>query len=295
MQYLGEIEGLKKLTALPYNTEKFRTLEINSYHLKDSLSFLNASLNELMSNLLRDQSHTFPIIAQLGLYSQEEHEKKRLILRKGIYPYEYVTSITKLKKTRKIPDKKDFYSSLTNSSVSDEDYEHSKRVFQAFECKDLLDYTELYCAVDVGILAEVVTQFRKLVQFNFSLDICHYISTPQLSFDAMLRFTKVEIELLSDIDQILFIEQNIRGGVSYINQRHCVEEKKPQHSVEMKFIDGTYNLLCRLLLILLLLLLLLCLPYKVFFLFQQITFMDLPRVSLCLYKTLGGSSQKRQN
>jgi hypothetical protein len=122
--------------------------------------------------------------------------------------------------------------------VSDEDYLHSKKVFQAFLCNDLVDYTELYCAMDVGILAEVVTQFRKVVWSNFGLDCCHYISTPQLTFDCMLRLTKVEIELLHDVDQILFIEQNIRGGVSYINQRHCVEEKTAESTLEMKFIDG---------------------------------------------------------
>jgi hypothetical protein len=48
-----------------------------------------------------------------------------------------------------------------------------------------------------------------------------YISTPQMALDMMLKSTKVEIELLTDVDQILFVEQNIRGGMSYINQRYC--------------------------------------------------------------------------
>lgn len=49
----------------------------------------------------------------------------------------------------------------------------------------------------------------------------HYISTPQLAYDMMLKSTGVEIELLTDIDKIIFIEQNIKGGMSYINQRFC--------------------------------------------------------------------------
>lgn len=238
MQHLGDLKGVTKLSALPYNTEKFRTIEINSYQFKDSLSFLNASLNELMNNLLRDKTHTFEIIDQLQLYKTHEIEKKQLILRKGIYPYEYVTSIEKLQKTHKIPEQKYFFSTLTNSHVSNEDYEHSQKVFQKFGCKDLVDYTELYCSMDVGILAEVVVQFRKLVQLNFNLDCCHYLSTPQMAYDCMLKLTKVEIELLHDVDQILFIEQNIRGGVSYINQRHCVEQKTIDYTTEMKFIDA---------------------------------------------------------
>ena len=242
MQHLGGLEGVNKLSALPSNTEKFRTIEINSFKFKDSLAFLNAGLSELMNNLLRDKTHTFPIVDQLGVYAKGDTVRKSLILRKGVYPYEYVTSIKKLRKTCGIPAKKHFFSTLTNSNVSDEDYAHSQTVFKAFKCKNLISYTELYCKMDVAILAEVVTQFRKLVLHNFSLDCCRYISTPQLAFDCMLKMTGVEIELLHNIDQILFIEQNIRGGVSYINQRHCVAKKTSEDTLEMKFIDGEFTL-----------------------------------------------------
>jgi hypothetical protein len=83
MQEIGSIPDLKIFKALPYNQERFRTLEINSFQLKDSLSFLNASLNELMSNLLKNKQHKFLIMDQLGLYGENEAEKKDLILRKG--------------------------------------------------------------------------------------------------------------------------------------------------------------------------------------------------------------------
>jgi hypothetical protein len=130
----------------------------------------------------------------------------------------------------------------------------------------MIDYTELYCTTDVGILAEVVTQFRKTVLHNFNLDPCHYISTPQMSYDAMLRMTKVELQLLHDIDmvsrnlnftqletfsyknfkhlnfQILFVEQNVRGGVSYINTRHCEKKETSESKTEMLFIDGKSKL-----------------------------------------------------
>ena len=114
-----------------------------------------------------------------------------------------------MRETKKIPKKKYFFSSLTNSQISDEDYAHSKNVFSAFSCKDMIDYTELYCLLDVGILAEVIIQFRNLAMEKFQLDCAHYISLPQLSFDAMLKISRVEIELLTDIDQILFIGKKI--------------------------------------------------------------------------------------
>ena len=221
LQKLGGDERIKKLNALPYNTEKFRTIELNSYLFLDSLSFLNASLNELMNDLLKNKTHKFDILDQLGLYKKEDEKEKKMLLRKGVYCYEYVTSIQRLKDTKTIPPKEYFFSSLTNSNISDDDYVHAQEVFKQFKCCDMVDYTELYCSMDVGILAEIVIQFRNLVYDSFGLDCCHYISTPQLAFDSMLRSTKVEIELLTDIDQILFIENNIRGGVSFINQRHC--------------------------------------------------------------------------
>ncbi len=144
MQQLGSIEGVKKMNALPYNTERFRCIEMNSFRFLDSLSFLNASLSELMENLKRNKLHTFPIIDQLEIYSAEDVKKKELILRKGVYPYEYVTSIQKLEKTLGIPEKKHFFSSLTNSGISEEDYLHSKKVFQDFHCSNMVSCTHTH-------------------------------------------------------------------------------------------------------------------------------------------------------
>lgn len=70
----------------------------------------------------------------------------------------------------------------------------------------------------------------------------NYISLPQLSFDIMLRKTGVRLELMRDIDQILFVENNIRGGVSFINQRLCSASSSVSTEVEeedeMLYIDG---------------------------------------------------------
>ncbi len=65
----------------------------------------------------------------------------------------------------------------------------------------------------------------------------NYISLPQLSYDLMLKQTGVTLELMTDIDQILFVEQNIRGGLSYIGQRFC--KKTPEN--ELLYIDGKYK------------------------------------------------------
>ena len=52
----------------------------------------------------------------------------------------------------------------------------------------------------------------------------------------MLKQTGVRIECLSDIDMILFLEGAIRGGVSFINQRH--HEVENEKSDTMLYIDA---------------------------------------------------------
>jgi hypothetical protein len=168
LQHLGGDERITKLEGLPYNTEKFRTIQMNSFTFLDSLSFLNGSLNELMNDLVKNKDHKFKILRQQKLYNT--HEQKELLLRKGVYPYEFVTSLKKLKRTKTLPQLSDFFSKLTNSNISLEDYNHAKNVFKKFGCVDMLDYTELYCKLDVGILAEVVSQFREIIYQNFGLD-----------------------------------------------------------------------------------------------------------------------------
>lgn len=83
MQHLGSVQGITKLSALPSNTERFRTIEINSFQLKDSLAFLNASLAVLVDNLAKDDTHTFPILDQMELYERDDTVRKQLLLRKG--------------------------------------------------------------------------------------------------------------------------------------------------------------------------------------------------------------------
>jgi hypothetical protein len=244
MQHLKKDPRIHKITALPLNTEKFRTIQMNSFHFIDSLSFLNASLAELVSDLVtekKEKREPFSILDQMDLY--DNNSQQELLLRKGVFPYEYVTSFNTLLQTKNIPPKNQFYSKLTNCDISEQDHKHAQTVFDIFDCDNMKDYCELYCATDVGLLAEVMVQFRKTIYNIFGLDCCHYISLPQLAYDSMLKLTDVEIELMSDVDMVLFFERSIRGGVSFINQRHCKMKEEEDDHVDMIYIDGKFFLL----------------------------------------------------
>jgi len=65
-----------------------------------------------------------------------------------------------------------------------------------FNCKSFKEYMELYLICDALILADCFESFRDLSSKHYGLDLAHYISSPGLSWDAMLKYTEIELELL---------------------------------------------------------------------------------------------------
>ena len=177
----------------------------------DSFKFMSTSLDNLVNNLPDDAFNN------LERYYKEE--KLSLVKGKGFYPYEYMDSLERFKEN-KLPPKEAFYSRLTGEGISNEDYERVKKVWKVFGMKTLQDYHDLYNVTDVLLLADVFENFRNICLDNYKLDPAHYFSAPGLAWDACLKITGVELELLSDIDMLLMIEKGIRGGVSMISNRH---------------------------------------------------------------------------
>ena len=183
-----------------------------------------ASLDELVNNLPKDD---FII---LGLYYSSD--KFNLLARKGVYPYEYMDSLEKLKETT-LPLKEAFYSRLNDRGISDEDYAHALKVWRIFKMEYFKDYHELYNKVDVLLLADVFENFRNICLENYELDPAHYYTAPGLAWDAALKVTGVNLELLSDIDMLLMVEKGIRGGVSMVSNRYG--------KANNKYMGGKFN------------------------------------------------------
>ena len=177
----------------------------------DSFKFMNESLEKLVNNLSKVS------IGNVKRYYAED--KLDLLTRKGIYPYEYMDTLEKLKETQ-LPPKETFYSRLDNEGISDENYEHAEKVWKTFGLKNLEDYHNLYSRVDVLLLADVFENFRDIGIKNYNLDPVHYYTAPGLAWDAALKLTEVKLELLSDPDMLLMVEKGIRGGVSMISNRY---------------------------------------------------------------------------
>ena len=76
-------------------------------------------------------------------------------------------------------------------------------------------------ATNVLLLADVFENFRKVCPEKYGLDPAHYYSSPGLSWDALLKKTGVELELLTDMDMHLFIERGMGGGISMVSKRYA--------------------------------------------------------------------------
>ena len=100
------------------------------------------------------------------------------------------------------------------SGVSDQDYEHTRRVWSEFGIKDLGEYHNLYLKTDVTLLTNIFEAFRKVCLDNNGLDPAHFYTAPGLAWKACLKKTKIRLELLLDPDMLLMFKRGIRGGIT---------------------------------------------------------------------------------
>ena len=96
-----------------------------------------------------------------------------LLLRKGVYPYEYMDSWERFKETS-LPPKQSFYSELNVEDISDKDYSHAQKVWKEFEIKNLGEYHDLYVQTDTLLLADVFEKFRDKCIEIYGLDPSYF-------------------------------------------------------------------------------------------------------------------------
>ena len=133
-----------------------------------------------------------------------------LLLRKGIYPYEYMESWKRFKE-ESLPDKESFYSELNEKHITDEDYTHAQKVRDTYKIKNLGEYHDSYFQSDTTLLADVFESFRDKCIEIYDLDPAHFLSALGLAWQACLKKTKVDLELLTDNDMLIMLEEGIRG------------------------------------------------------------------------------------
>ncbi|XP_065664717.1 uncharacterized protein LOC136086350 [Hydra vulgaris] len=241
-EYLGEDKKLSggKLSSISNNEEKYisfsREIKVDEYikegkkfevkrelRFLDSYRFMLFSLDSLSKNLSKEQFKNIRKLysgKQFEEFSMDSKNLKKLdlLIKKGVYPYDWVDSVDKFNETQ-LPTKESFFSKLNDEDISDDDYSHAQNVWNEFHCKTFTDYRDLYNVSDVLLLADVFENFRDVCMKNYKLDPAWYYTSPGLAWDAALKKTIVKLELLSDYDMILMIKKGIRGGISMILNR----------------------------------------------------------------------------
>ena len=230
------------ITVIPNSEEKYISFSkyiTNKFSIRfvDSLRFMPNSLAELASNLTNANKYKFR--ETLKHFSITDID---LVTRKGVFPYDYVDSWNKLNET-KLPPIDDFYSILTASTISNEDYEHAQHMWSHFNIKSLGEYSDYYLKVDVLILSDIFENFRDLCLKTYGVDSAFYYTAPGMSFDAMLKHTCVELELLHDYDMILFCERGVRGGITQAVQRYSKANNVHVPGYDMNKLDTWINYL----------------------------------------------------
>ena len=148
-----------------------------------------------------------------------------LLLTKGVYPYEYADTWERFSEIS-LPSKEDFYSNLNMEDISDIDYRNANNVFKVFKLENLGDYHDLYVQSDTLLLADVFNNFRDICLKEYELDPAHFLSLPGLAWQACLKKTNIELELLTDCDMLLMVEEGISGGICHSIHRYAKANNK---------------------------------------------------------------------
>ena len=154
------------VNVIPLNGERFLQFQIGNLKFLDSFQFLSASLDHLVSLLMKSGKEKFENTTKyLG--------DSELVFAKGVYPYSYMTDRSKFQETQLPPIEK-FYNTLNNEPLSSEDYERAQNTWKFFNIQNLHQYHDHYLLSDVLLLSDVFQNFRRTVLQNHGLDCLYY-------------------------------------------------------------------------------------------------------------------------
>ena len=147
------------------------------------------------------------------------------LLRKVVYSYEYMDNWERFDQTSLL-NKESFYSNLNMENIEDIDYRHGNNIFKRFKLKNLGEYHDLYVKSNTLLLADVFENFRDTCLNVYELDPAHLLSLPGLALQACLKKTNIKLELLTDYDMLLMVEEGVRGEICHSIHRHAKANNK---------------------------------------------------------------------
>ena len=205
----SKIENVR-INCLAQNQEKFKMLNFRipnkKYNIKiiDGLSFLQAKLEDLTKDLEDD----------LKIVTKNHFKDKFKFVNKKLenFPYMYVNPNNLDEEF--LPKKKYFNNILTMKKITKKQYKEVKLFYEKMEFKNLREYLECYLTSDITLLTDNFNQFRKMIFDQFELDPVKYVSSPSLTKDCALKYSKCKIENIKDVSTFNFVRKTVMGGLS---------------------------------------------------------------------------------
>ena len=226
IQNAEKLSNKKKIDVIAQNSEKFINIGFDSLSVKDSFSFITASLDKLVSmtkNDNTDEKERSKWVLRDNWQSNFRYSSKNdiiktekcldLLTEKGVYPYDYMNAFDKFN-DEQLPSKEQFYSRLTEEGITNDDYTKAKQIWKHFDIKNMGEYHDLYLKTDALLLTDVFENFRDMCLSYYGLDPVYYYTLPNFAFDAMLKLTGIEIDLVYNQEMYEMIEAGLRGGMT---------------------------------------------------------------------------------
>ena len=209
--------------------------------MSTSLSSLADNLSEINKKVSTDEFINRKELGEkfFNIYRfRNRHPNKfSLLLRKGVYPYEYMDSWEKFNETE-LPDKESFYSELNKEGITDEHYAHALKVWNTFSINNLGEYHDLYVQTDTLFLADVFENFRDSCINTYELDPAHFVSLPGLVWHTCLKKTGIELEILTDNNMLLMEEKRIRRGMCNAIHKYAKANNKYMKDIDKNKISS---------------------------------------------------------
>jgi len=257
------------ISCIPQSGDKFLSIKFSGLHFLDSYKFLKGSLDDLarttiMAKMIGDRlvfdsnSERLRCIGKMKdaldcigerFHVEMTDEHINLLLRKGVFPYEYFSEPEVLDETQ-LPGREKFDSLLYGSSISEAEYSHAQKVWDAFKMTCFGDYHDLYLLVDVMLLHLIFENFRWNEYKKYGFDVSQFFSLPGYAYSQCLYLADAwkpnsifTLDLINNQQSEMAkqFEGMKRGGISCIMKRFTNVSTKTNEEIKMFDANNLYG------------------------------------------------------
>ena len=206
----------KNLSVIPRTNEEYLSVNYSCIKFLDSMRFLTASLEKLTESL-NDNDY---------IHLKKHFPNHWMLLKNKLaYPYEFYKTLEDYEKPIEelLNAGQEAYFKKSKNKIPDQDeIDRTNEIIKLFNIKNGRELTELYCKADVILLADIFEKFFVVSKTEFGINPLYHISLPGTTWSNGLKYTKIELELIKNVDLFQMFENGIRGGISGIfGDRYC--------------------------------------------------------------------------